>query len=81
MWKLGLNHEQMAAIDSIVDKWRDGYNRKDQELYEVHSLLPRRLPLLSLQPSVSLVRYQTMWRRPVIRKRSRGHNGRKQQNW
>lgn len=35
MWKLGLTHDQMAAIDKIIDTWREGYNRKDQEVYEV----------------------------------------------
>lgn len=35
IWKLGLTHEQLSAIDLIIMKWRDGYTRKDQELFEV----------------------------------------------
>eukprot|EP00192_Tetraselmis_astigmatica_P008137 CAMPEP_0117675320 /NCGR_PEP_ID=MMETSP0804-20121206/15539_1 /TAXON_ID=1074897 /ORGANISM="Tetraselmis astigmatica, Strain CCMP880" /LENGTH=667 /DNA_ID=CAMNT_0005484309 /DNA_START=212 /DNA_END=2211 /DNA_ORIENTATION=- len=39
MWKLGLTHEQMSAIDSIIETWREAYSRKDQEVMEVATLL------------------------------------------
>eukprot|EP00951_Prasinocladus_malaysianus_P017309 scaffold136283_cov50-Prasinocladus_malaysianus.AAC.1 len=35
MWRLGLTNDQMSAVDGIIEGWRQGYNRKDQELYEV----------------------------------------------
>jgi len=47
IWKLGLTHEQLSAIDMIIMKWRDGYTRKDQELFEASKALQDRDEQLS----------------------------------